>query len=165
MLRLPLSMMLGRSTVDLGKDFSDGVMFGEIIHYYLPDKVNMHDLYDKRGAKNWSMLSTKFLRRMGFDLHKEDVEVIVKKRRGAAEVVGPILCKVPPQQSVFAAPAHSPTDTLASTADVPRVRAARGAAAARGQGEGQRQVEEARRPVRPDQVQGGRLHQHSPGGP
>ena len=72
---------------------ADGVMLGEIIHYYSPKSVNMTELYSQfnLGTKNWINLNKRFLIKWGCGLKKADVDLIVGKKKGCLSLLNKVM--------------------------------------------------------------------------
>jgi len=63
------------------RDFADGVLMAELVHHYLPRLVDLHNYVPGNSAQqkisNWSTLNTKVFKKMGFQLAKSDIELVV----------------------------------------------------------------------------------------
>jgi len=82
---------LSRPKRNIARDFADGVPAAEVVHYYFPNLVELHNYsaanaVDKK-LYNWNTLNTKALRKLGFQLHPQDIDDVVNARRGAVERV------------------------------------------------------------------------------
>jgi hypothetical protein len=72
---------LSRRTGNLARDFSDGVMLAEILKYYYPRHVDLHNYPPvfKRASKfeNWFTLNKKVLRKLDIGISVITIEKIV----------------------------------------------------------------------------------------
>ncbi|XP_033756339.1 sperm flagellar protein 1-like isoform X2 [Pecten maximus] len=73
---------LTRPKKNISRDFSDGVLFAEMIHYYFPNYVDMHNYTASNGSKgktkNWNVLNRKVLRRLNFELADDVISNLCK---------------------------------------------------------------------------------------
>ena len=90
---LPLSLLMGKATVDLGQDFADGICLAEIVRYYKPHSVNIQAFYGpyNKGVRNWEILGAKHLGRWGVQLTDDDRQTIVTAGDGALPLVEQVL--------------------------------------------------------------------------
>ena len=72
---------------------ADGIMLGEIIHYYSPKLVDMTELYNQfnLGTKNWINLNKRFLIKWGCGLKKAEIELIVGKKKGCLALLNKVM--------------------------------------------------------------------------
>jgi len=82
---------LSRPKRNIGRDFSDGVLLAEVVHHYFPSKVEMHNYCAANSVEkkeyNFKTLNQKVLKRLGFQLHEEDIRDITRCTPGAIEKV------------------------------------------------------------------------------
>ncbi|XP_006867549.1 PREDICTED: sperm flagellar protein 1-like [Chrysochloris asiatica] len=87
--RLPLS----RPKRHLARDFSDGVMLAEIVKYFHPQLVDLHNYIPTcntdQKLSNWSTLNRKVFHKLNFCVSEADIRKVVANTSGAVE---PILC-------------------------------------------------------------------------
>ncbi|TMW63285.1 hypothetical protein Poli38472_002226 [Pythium oligandrum] len=80
---------LSRPKKNISRDFSDGILLAEVIAYYFPKLVQMHNYSPANSVKqkqyNWTTLNRKVLKRLNLYLTKEDVDDLVLCRSGAVE--------------------------------------------------------------------------------
>ena len=76
---------------NIGWDFADGVLIAEIIHYYFPKLVELHNYQSVSGKTkktyNWTTLNQKVFKKMGLQISKEDITAIVMAEPEAIEWV------------------------------------------------------------------------------
>lgn len=77
------------------EDFADGVLFAEIIGSYYPRIVEMHN-YSAANSHtqkmyNWKTLNTKVLKKLGYKLHEQDIDDVIRAAPGAIEKVLKVL--------------------------------------------------------------------------
>ena len=74
-------MTFSRATRNLGRDFSDGVLMAEVLKHEFPNLVQLHNYQpaNSSAAKyvNWKTLNEKVLKKIGFQIHRNDVEMII----------------------------------------------------------------------------------------
>lgn len=82
---------LSRPKRNISRDFADGVLFAEIVNGYFPRIVEMHNYSaansNSQKLYNWNTLNTKVLKKMGFQIHQQDLDDIIKAQPGAIERV------------------------------------------------------------------------------
>ncbi|PNF27786.1 hypothetical protein B7P43_G09198 [Cryptotermes secundus] len=75
------SIPLSRHTRNLARDFSDGVLMAELLKYYYPKYVDLHNYSPafKRASKvdNWSTLNRKVFRKLKFHITDTTIAEIV----------------------------------------------------------------------------------------
>eukprot|EP00210_Caulerpa_lentillifera_P000836 g809.t1 len=80
---------LSRPKKNFGRDFSDGVLMAEVLHYYFPKLVQMHNYTSANGLRqkkyNWETLNRKVLSRVGVEMSDEEIEDIVNCKPRAIE--------------------------------------------------------------------------------
>ncbi|OQR94439.1 sporangia induced sperm flagellar protein [Achlya hypogyna] len=80
---------LSRPKKNMGRDFSDGILAAEVIAYYFPRLVQMHNYSSANSLTqkqyNWNTLNTKVLRKLGYQLTKREMDDIVQCKPGAVE--------------------------------------------------------------------------------
>lgn len=72
------SVPFSRGKKNIHRDFADAVMMAELIYHYNPKLVELHNYppansLDKK-IQNWSILNSKVLKKMGFNLTKSQIE-------------------------------------------------------------------------------------------
>ncbi|TNV82558.1 hypothetical protein FGO68_gene14152 [Halteria grandinella] len=85
------SVPLSRPKRNIARDFSDALLMAEIVHHFIPRLVDIHN-YPGTGSvtqkeANWNTLNIKVFKKMGFQLHQDDIQSIVKCEQGAIEKV------------------------------------------------------------------------------
>ncbi|CAD8143942.1 unnamed protein product [Paramecium octaurelia] len=82
---------LSRPKKNIARDFADGILMAEIMHYFLPKLVDMHNYSQANSVKqkkyNWDTLNTKVFKRIGFTLSKEQVDSVISCQSEAIERV------------------------------------------------------------------------------
>ena len=62
---------------NISRDFSDGVMMAEVINYYQPKAVALHNYpaanSHSKKVNNWNTLNTKVLKKIGLPLQKAQI--------------------------------------------------------------------------------------------
>lgn len=85
--RVPLS----RPKKNIGKDFSDGVLVGEIIKHYFPRLVDLHNYTPaaatKQKMENWFLLNRRVLRRLELDLSDDVIRALANCKQRVVEKV------------------------------------------------------------------------------
>ncbi|GLD93024.1 hypothetical protein PINS_up001616 [Pythium insidiosum] len=80
---------LSRPKKNIARDFSDGILLAEVIAYYFPKLVQMHNYSPANSVKqkqyNWNTLNRKVLKRLHVHLSKDDIDDLVSCRAGAVE--------------------------------------------------------------------------------
>merc|ERR1719223_444784 len=84
-------IQMSRPKKNISRDFSDGVLFAEIISAFFPRLIEMHNFSAAFavGTKmyNWNTLNLKVLRKLGYQMHPQDIDDVVKASPGAIERV------------------------------------------------------------------------------
>jgi len=82
---------LSRPKRNIARDFADGVLLAEIVRHYFPRLVELHNYPPANSTQqkmyNWNTLNSKVLRKMGYNLYKDDIEAVIQCRPGAIEKV------------------------------------------------------------------------------
>ncbi|PNH06963.1 Sperm flagellar protein 1 [Tetrabaena socialis] len=82
---------LSRPKRNIARDFSDGVLMAEVVHYYFPKLVELHNYSSANGLQqklyNWNTLNAKVFKRLGFMVTKQDSEACCHCKPGAVERV------------------------------------------------------------------------------
>lgn len=82
---------LSRPKKNITRDFSDGLLFAEVIHAYFPHLVEIHNYVPANSLKqkhyNFDTLNQKVLRKIGYVIPRETIDDIVCCRPGAVEFV------------------------------------------------------------------------------
>mmetsp|Transcript_46462 Transcript_46462/g.107243 ORF Transcript_46462/g.107243 Transcript_46462/m.107243 type:complete len:235 (-) Transcript_46462:69-773(-) len=86
---------LSRPKKNISRDFQDGVLFAEVVNNFFPRLVEMHN-YSAANSHtqklyNWTTLNQKVLRKLGYQIHQQDIEDIIKAAPGAIERVLKVL--------------------------------------------------------------------------
>ena len=72
---------LSRPKRNIGRDFADCVLVAEVISHYFPKIVQLHNYSAANSTPqkiyNWNTLNSKVLRKLGWQISKEDIEGIV----------------------------------------------------------------------------------------
>eukprot|EP00210_Caulerpa_lentillifera_P002044 g1959.t1 len=72
---------LSRPKRNFARDFSDGVLMAEVLYYYFPRLVQLHNYSSAKGLRqkrcNWDTLNRKVLARLGVEVSHEEVEDII----------------------------------------------------------------------------------------
>ncbi|CAD8073638.1 unnamed protein product [Paramecium primaurelia] len=84
-----------RQKRQIAKDFEDGILMAEVVHHFLPKKVDLQN-YSQANSyqsklQNWNTLNTKVFQNLGFQLTQNDIEQIISAKNGAIERVLMIL--------------------------------------------------------------------------
>mmetsp|Transcript_119706 Transcript_119706/g.334125 ORF Transcript_119706/g.334125 Transcript_119706/m.334125 type:complete len:251 (-) Transcript_119706:125-877(-) len=80
---------LSRPKKNISRDFQDGVLFAEVINHYFPRIIEMHN-YSAANSQtqkmyNWTTLNQKVLKKLGYQIHQQDLEDVIKASPGAIE--------------------------------------------------------------------------------
>ncbi|KAM3142075.1 Sperm flagellar protein 1 [Paramecium bursaria] len=82
---------LTRPKKNIARDFSDGVLLAEIVNYFLPKYIDIHNYSQANSVKqkkyNWETLNTKVFKKMGFQLSREQVDSVIQCQPEAIERV------------------------------------------------------------------------------
>lgn len=85
------SLPLSRPKKRIERDFSDGILVAEIIRYYLPDLVEMHNYTPANSLQqkktNWGILNKKILSNFGLDLPDVIINGLSNGKPGLIEVL------------------------------------------------------------------------------
>eukprot|EP00520_Triparma_pacifica_P010376 CAMPEP_0118656346 /NCGR_PEP_ID=MMETSP0785-20121206/13443_1 /TAXON_ID=91992 /ORGANISM="Bolidomonas pacifica, Strain CCMP 1866" /LENGTH=226 /DNA_ID=CAMNT_0006549205 /DNA_START=108 /DNA_END=785 /DNA_ORIENTATION=+ len=80
---------LSRPKRNIGRDFADCVLVAETISHYFPKIVQLHNYSAANSTPqkiyNWNTLNGKVLRKLGWQISKEDIEQIIMAKPGAIE--------------------------------------------------------------------------------
>mmetsp|Transcript_46714 Transcript_46714/g.108927 ORF Transcript_46714/g.108927 Transcript_46714/m.108927 type:complete len:247 (-) Transcript_46714:114-854(-) len=86
---------LSKPKRNISRDFADGVLYAEVVNHFFPKLVEMHNYSAANGHTqkmyNWTTLNTKVLKKIGFQIHAQDVEEVIKASPGAIERVLKVL--------------------------------------------------------------------------
>merc|ERR1719272_1705245 len=84
-------IQLTRPKKNISRDFSDGVLFAEIVSAFFPRLIEMHNFSAANSTNtkmyNWTTLNQKVLRKLGYLMHPQDIDDVVKATPGAIERV------------------------------------------------------------------------------
>jgi len=82
---------LDRPKKNIARDFSDGVLMSQVIHYFFPRLVELHNYSASNSVDqknyNWKTLNNKVFKKMGFMLSPTDIEAVVTCKKHAIERV------------------------------------------------------------------------------
>jgi len=82
---------LSRPKRNIARDFSDGVLMAELVKYYFPRLVELHNYSPSesvpRKVYNWETLEKKVFRKLTFALSKADIQEVAECAPGAVEKV------------------------------------------------------------------------------
>ncbi|CAF3531738.1 unnamed protein product [Rotaria sp. Silwood2] len=85
------SLPLSRPKKRIERDFSDGILIAEIIRYYLPDLIEMHNYTPANSLQqkkaNWGILNKKVLSQFGLDLPDVIINGLSNGKPGLIEVL------------------------------------------------------------------------------
>lgn len=80
---------LSRPKRNISRDFADGVCVAEIVKYYFPRLVELHNYTSSSNARqkhdNWETLNTKVFRRLHFEVPQTEIRDIMAAVPGAIE--------------------------------------------------------------------------------
>jgi len=80
---------LSRPKRNIARDFSDGVLFAEVVAHYFPRLVDLHNYSAANNTAqkmyNWNTMNQKVFKRLGFSVAKQDFEAIANCQPGAIE--------------------------------------------------------------------------------
>ncbi|KAL0208574.1 hypothetical protein P9112_011161 [Eukaryota sp. TZLM1-RC] len=83
------SIPLSRPKKNIARDFSDCVLFAEVVHHFYPHLVDLHNFVPCHAvsakAANWDLLQFKVLKKLKFSLDSRDVELATNSVPGAIE--------------------------------------------------------------------------------
>ena len=67
------------------------MLLAEIVRHYFPRLVELHNYPPANSTQqkmyNWNTLNSKVLRKMGYNLYKDDIEAVIQCRPGQVEKV------------------------------------------------------------------------------
>ena len=82
---------LSRPKRNIARDFSDGVLFAEVIAAYFPHLVELHNYTTANSVKqkvyNFETLNTRVLRKLDYAIPRNTIDDIVNCRAGTVEAV------------------------------------------------------------------------------
>ncbi|XP_025069079.1 sperm flagellar protein 1 [Alligator sinensis] len=82
---------LSRPKKNITRDFSDGVLAAEVVKFYFPKMVEMHNYVPANSTQqklsNWAHLNRKVLARLNFSIPEDVVRKVVQCVPGAVELV------------------------------------------------------------------------------
>ena len=71
------SIPFSRAKKNINRDFSDAVMMAELIYHYFPKRVELHNYPPANShtqkVQNWNILNNKVLKKLGFNLTKNQM--------------------------------------------------------------------------------------------
>ena len=72
------SIPLSRKKTNISRDFSDGRLFAEVVKFYFPRLVDVHNYPDTLNSAqkldNWITLCSKVLKKIGFSMTGEEID-------------------------------------------------------------------------------------------
>jgi len=85
------SVPLSRPKRNIARDFSDGVLIAEIVAFYHPSFVEMHNYPPSSSLAqklfNWNTLNIKVFKKLGFGLNVQDMEDCANVRKIDVSVI------------------------------------------------------------------------------
>ena len=85
------SIPFSKNKKNIHRDFSDGVMMAELLNYFFPGKVDLHNYSPTNSiankTTNWEILNEKVFKKVGIVLKKKDIEGIVGCKSNSIEKV------------------------------------------------------------------------------
>ncbi|KAK6186356.1 hypothetical protein SNE40_008407 [Patella caerulea] len=82
---------LSRQKKNIGKDFSDAILLAEIVKYYLPSMVELHNYTPASSTnqkmENWFLLNRRVLRKLDMDLSEDVMRALANCRAKVVEKV------------------------------------------------------------------------------
>ncbi|EAR83434.2 sperm flagellar protein (macronuclear) [Tetrahymena thermophila SB210] len=82
---------LSRPKKNITRDFADGCMLAEVISHYCPKLVEVHNYSQAHSVTqklyNWNTLNQRVLKKMGFQISKNDIDCIINAVPDAVERV------------------------------------------------------------------------------
>ena len=83
------SIPLSREKKNISRDFCDGCLTAEILKYYYPKIVDLHNYpagsSTKQKLSNWNTLSLKVLKKIKFIINKDEINDIINAKPKAIE--------------------------------------------------------------------------------
>ncbi|KAG7402303.1 Sperm flagellar protein 1 [Phytophthora boehmeriae] len=80
---------LSRPKKSIARDFSDGILAAEVVAFYFPKLVQMHNYSAANSLKqkqyNWNTLNRKVFKKLHISLSKQDIDDLVQSHPGAIE--------------------------------------------------------------------------------
>lgn len=82
---------LSRPKRNIARDFSDGVMVAEVVNYFLPRLIDLHNYTPANSSKqkqnNWDTLNRKVFTRFGLTVPENVIKGVIDMKPGVIEVV------------------------------------------------------------------------------
>lgn len=82
---------LSRPKKNIARDFSDGVLIAEIVKYFTPKNVELHNYSTTNNLKmkreNWNTLNRKVFKKLNFQLSSQDIEAVINFKPGYIESI------------------------------------------------------------------------------
>lgn len=82
---------LSRQKKNISRDFADGVLIAEIVKFFIPKIVELHNYASTNNMKNkrenWNTLNRKVLKHLGINLSKNEIEMIINFTPGYIEML------------------------------------------------------------------------------
>ncbi|KAH6566830.1 hypothetical protein BASA60_009319 [Batrachochytrium salamandrivorans] len=83
------SIQLSRPKKNITRDFSDGVACAEVVKYFIPKLVDLHNYSQANSVSqkvyNWTALNQKVFRRLGYSTNEDIIQCIVANKPGYVE--------------------------------------------------------------------------------
>ncbi|KAJ8317085.1 hypothetical protein KUTeg_004989 [Tegillarca granosa] len=80
---------LSRPKRNIARDFADGVLISEIIHYHIPKLVELHNYTAGSSTNcklgNWQTLNTKVFSKLGFEINDDVIRELIGSKPGCIE--------------------------------------------------------------------------------
>ena len=82
---------LSRPKRNITRDFADGCLLAEVVHHFLPKTIELHNYSQAHSTQqklyNWQTLNAKPFKKLGFQVHKDDIHAIINAEPMAVEKV------------------------------------------------------------------------------
>lgn len=82
---------LSRPKRNISRDFADGVLMAEVVNYFVPKIVELHNYNlahsNKNKQYNWKTLNQKVMKKIGHQISEEDIEAMINWEPYAVERV------------------------------------------------------------------------------
>jgi len=115
---------LDRPKRNIARDFSDGVLMSQVIHYFFPKLVELHNYSPSNSVEqknyNWKTMNQKVFKKMGFMLSPLDIEAVVQCKKHAIERILMLMqTKIGEHQAAEAAAADRAQRTRSVSPEAP----------------------------------------------
>ena len=85
------SIPLSRQKKNMARDFNDAVLLAEMIKYYYPKLVELHNYppasSTKQKSANWETLNNKVLKKLGLKISKDEINDVIISKPNAIELL------------------------------------------------------------------------------